>query len=281
MKVMLLSGSIELVKKVLPAWVYKSVKDREHKIFGLMERSSLLGVAVFVQAYDVPDQSVLKYIYIKPEHSGKGYSKVLLSGAEQLLKKFGAKTVLCRYVGYDNVKGRMLSMLMGTKYLPLSVHGQIVSYFLADMQQSDFGRNLSKFEPLMEFVKSIDEVPEMEVKAFAYELSERGFPVNLSQIDREYCRFYIENGKIMACLLISRIGETAVLLGDSFIDPGLKNKYAIPIMIASMLEVAGKVMPEEAVFFLQLFDSGIIGGIKNVFGEPESVDQVFEFLKRI
>lgn len=272
--------SSDQVGGCLPVWIAPLLDNSGTTTVVALDGSKLCAMAVYTQPNDREKAMMLQYVYTVEEYRNRNIAGDLLQYAEQVFKDKGFEAVIAKYMGELSNAQRCYEFMIKNKYMPLSLNGHFLMYYLQDMKESAFSGKLEKMQSIIDRVRYYDQVEKKTLNTFLMEARERGYTYDIENIDLLFAGFYMLNGKVEGFMNLEEIVENVLVLNGTYIGKNAGG-IAIPAMIAKLMKIAGKVMPEETSILFRLDSETAYLGMKNLFGEPEYDLIMQDYIKKL
>lgn len=266
--------SPDQMRGTLPPWVIPSLDKSDTYSFAALDNGQLVGVAIFSCSPDRPMAMLFRYIYLIDSYKHKGIAKQLMTFSEQKLKENGAKTIFCRLMGDVKTLRENYKFMVKNKYMPLTMNGHFVMYYLEELVKTNFSKRLGDMTPIVSKVKYFNGTDKITVRKFIEKAKASGYNYDIEKMDLLFASLYIPNGEAEGIMNLEEVSENILMLNGTYMSPQC-DKFALPAMIAKSLMIAIKVMPDKTALFYQLFDEQSYNGLKTLFGTAE-VDYILQ-----
>lgn len=237
-------------------------------------------VALVTAADDFKDEYVLHYLAPRP---GYGIAEVeaLLTFLEETCKRLGMDSLVCSLCGSFEELIDIHKLLKERKYGPIVLNGHRLVYQKAYLEQSPFFSQMSKIEPLLQYVKTYNELSKKQIEKFSSAMKRSGKAASLTMPDTVFGRFFVENDEITGMLDMREISPKVLFISDIVTHSTQNARLALPAMLGSALQAVQMLMDDKTVLILQIYSDNLYGSFKSIFGEADAEELIFEYIKAL
>lgn len=248
--------------------------------FVAWDDENVAALALVTAASDFKDEYVLNYLAPRP---GYGIKEVeaLLNFVEESCKDLGIGSFVCSLSGSFEELIDIHRVLKRKGYIPIVLNGHRLAYQKVYLEQSPFFNQISKVEPLLKYVKTYNELDKKQIEKFSSIIKRTGRASGLNTPDLVFGRFFIENDEIAGMLDMREISPRVLFVSEIFTHATQNSKLVLPAMLGSAMLATRMLMDEDTVIILQIYSENLCGSFKSVFGEPDSEDMIFEYIKTL
>lgn len=248
--------------------------------FIAFDEENVAALALVTSESDFKDEYVLNYLAPRP---GYGIDVVdgLLEFVEDTCKKLGMDSLVCSLCGSFEELIELHKLLKGKKYLPVVLNGHRLVYQKVYLEQSAFFSQISKVEPLLNYVKTYNELDKKQIEKLSTAIKRTGRMTGFTRPDLVFGRYFVEDGDITGVFDMQEISPRVLFVSDIFTHSTKNSKLALPAMLGSALLATKMLMDEETVLILQIYSDNLYGSFKSVFGEADSDEIIFEYIKSL
>lgn len=270
----------EQAKYLLPGRIQGMLKVPSTNVFAVMDGDRIAALAVVLASDNVMASFSIGYIRAE-EGYGADELKMLLDYIEKVLKDNGERLVTARLIGDADEIVELHNSMEEAQYTALQLDGRHVMYYVQDIKETEFAQMLDRTEALTASVYSFNELDKKQITVFAEKMKKSALHKDFKIPDLVFGRFFVVGGEIKGFMDITEEAPGVLLLSDYYIEKDPKAKYALPAMIASMLKVIDAFMPDDAALYIQIYKDDVYQNFKNVFGEAEVDQVIFEYAKKL
>lgn len=167
---------------LLPDRIKGLLKSPGSYTFGAFSETTLLAFAVVSPSAGVLGGHVINYIALS-EGQDENLVGELLKYIEDLCRKAGEKMISVRFI--DDL-GKLLDLhekMVTNQYIPLSLDGHYLMYYLQDMQDTAFAERLEEMKALTDQVKFFNELTNKQIIGLSEKLKSSKKHGNFKQPD--------------------------------------------------------------------------------------------------
>lgn len=270
----------EQVLGILPPWVVPVVEREDSHCFAALEDNALKALAVFVNAPERKNAVSFRYIFVDEKLRRTGLSKQLLQFSIDKLKIAGVKVVFCRSIGTAKDAQFNYKYLVKQKFLPLSLNGHFMMYPLGALKGSVFSSKLDTLKPIADRVRFYSELDNNMIVPFLEGSRQDGYMFDLSDLDLLYAGFYVSGERVSGFADIEEVADHELILKNSYLDK-TSDQYALPAILAHVLQLAFKLLDDETPLFFQFTNENQYRAVKSTFGEPKMDYILQEYIKQL
>ena len=201
---------------------------------GVDENERILTVAAFQLREGEHATVEMSYLYTIPEAREEGYAMGLLYTAEDIFFKNGITKMICTPVGEREEILDLTHFLLLAGFKPVMLDGHVCIYDRKELLQRDV------LQPFLRMVyKDYSHLGKNEMRYYARslgaELPDRFREELLTDCDEEKSVFAIENGKLMAAILLDNSSQNRTDLLNVYVDPKWQQKQQLIAMLVQVL----------------------------------------------
>ena len=269
----LLNLSDEYCRGIFPSYVCDIINKSETLIFGIEESDQIRAIIVFSILSNNMDSINFEYVYVPIKYRHQGYADNVFDYAFQELRYAGYKTVYFKFCKHNEYVYRMLR---SEGFMPITFNGKLVEFNMHDLLHNRvFNKLLQCKRP---YIMPVTSTTRSEVNRFMKYLNKVTDIYN-GNLAYEYCRFYMEEGAITACILWEKIDKNILFMSDVYIDNKCSKKDIFAyLMIESMIAVRD-FMDADTIIKMQLYTDSQYNFIKKLNIKDIREYQIKELVK--
>lgn len=271
----LLNLSDKYCRNIFPYYVCDIIKESETLIFGIEESGQIRAIIVFSISNNNIDSINFEYVYVPTKYRHQGYADNVFEYAYQELKNVGYKVV---YFKFCKQSEYIYRMLRSEGFMPVTINGKLVEFSMHDLLENRvFNKLLQCKRP---YIMPVTSAIRSEVDRFMKYLNKVTDIYN-GNLAYEYCRFYMEEGVITACILWEKIDKNILFMSDVYIDNKCSKKDIFAyLMIESMIAIRD-FMDVDTTIKMQLYTDSQYNFIDKMNVNNIRVYQIKELLKML
>lgn len=229
------------------------------------EEDTLKGISVFTYS-DRNGGIRLEYIMVTSEYRKQGIAAGMLEFAGDVLRQGNVGSIVCNVCGKIDYISDMMPFMKAAGFHITVPYDQVMEYRLKAILDNQ------KFRPL--FTKMPDCIkPEQELlssaeKRFFSEVANKGLVIESRDYDHGLSRFYVKDGDVAGCMLVTREDELVNMRLFCVTENG-KDPIAFPGMLAACARAAYEQDKTDRVFRLHFRNTGFKDSLNTVLGYPE------------
>lgn len=264
----------------MPAWVAQIIAREKTICYAALDDDNcVLGVAIYTLSPVSKRDVVLRYIYVEDEVRRVGIATMILKHSFDELKKMNAYSISCRVFGDIPLQDKAYYLLTDADYVPLSLDGHFLNYTLKEIKHSILAQKKDQLENSLRNVKFLNEISELQKKAFYVKANENDLLFDLDTVDLLFSSFYVINDEIVGYFNLKEVTENVILLSDIYIDRSVNAPLVITSMLAAMIKISCSVMPDETQFYFQVYEDNEFNGFQTAFGKKKYNIEISEYVK--
>lgn len=251
----------------LPELVQERIrKNQGWMMIGQDEKEKIVTVGAFTLQEGTKNAVELAYLYTIPEERENGYAMGLLYTAENLFLQNGFSKIVCMPIGEREEILDFTHFLLLAGFEPVLLDGHICMYDRSRLLQRD------TIKPYLDLkLKQYSHLSKNEMGYYARTLAEklpgRFHEELLRECDEEKSVFAIENGEMMAAILLGKRREDRAELLNVYMDPNWKQKQQLLAMLVQVLREMEQEIREVNVV---IDDDRVRNLFRYVLGEAET-----------
>lgn len=265
---------------LLPPIVSGLLYIRGTMVFAAIEEKSLITLAVVAPEKSGLANYSIRFLKLYNE-SKKLALELLLEHIESVCRKRGSKMLSVKIIDDASKQQTINDVLIQNNYTKLQLNGKFLMYSFKDISETEFVKTVEKIYEIKNYVKFAKQVDKKQLIAFLDNLKKTRANMNVQQPDLIFGRFLVIGGKIKAYIDLHEVFPAILLLQDVYVEKGKETKNALPMMLASVVQITEAMMPEDTVIILPLYSEYLYKSFKKVFGEAVVEQDIFEYAKRI
>lgn len=275
--------SIDEGKMVMPPYVAMLLENRNVQILGSFnDKGEICGYMVLQSVPGLNDRVYVHYVEIAELYRGKGYADDLFFYVKRHFSKQGCNKIICVGIGGTLERNLAYRFMLKQGFAPYHTKGHFLIYGLDKMEESYLAKNSEALKKLGQLTRNRRQLEDKEFEEFEEKVRDAGYTGDLSQIDMDFGRFYVEKGEVKAFLQMEYIRENVLYLPSTWLDSKVDEAKAMMAMAASCMQLAEEKLDKNNTWIiLQLFRNNGYNGVKNLFGQPVIDYRIDEYVKSI
>lgn len=260
----------------LPPTTEKLLELEETEVLGIKDGEKLLAYAVLSNP-GYGEKRLLNHIYVSDPQDSDSLTQ-LYSYIKQYCLDIELNRLICRYIDTKAGVNSVHALMMHLPQKPLLLNGHRLVY---DMKNAGAGGILAahpNIKSLLPFVKDSSYVSGPKYNKFFEELRKVGRAPTTITSDTKHDRFFEYRGKIIGYLNGFRAGINTLIITESYVSEKSMQGYALPAMIASLLELMDDEYKKTGSLIVQAYEEPVYRGVLTMLGKPEVDELIFEYV---
>ncbi len=263
-------------EKLFPARYHSLLESENVFTFVACENDAVVGASIFQVLPKGRGEIVLKYFGAKDDNE-EIIIQMLLS-AEQILAECGGRLLVSRENGDDEYLLKHYEILKNAGFLLTQSEGHFLGYYVQDLLDTAFFDKIEKIEPYFKNICSYYELDRTSKAAFASIVKKHGLTFD-ERKEGGCSKFYLDNNNILGYINISMINDKVMYIAETYREERNGDAVLIPLLAQVLNDLTD--LHEDAMLFYKCYSDGDYDGIKKVFGEAETDERLFEYMKKI
>ncbi len=265
---------------LLPASVRGLLKKKDTTVFAALEEEDIVALAVVVVAETGMARHCIRYLNVYNDSDIKVLG-TLLREIENICDSNGEKILAVKIVDDISTHQAIQDFLLEYKYNPLQLKGRFLMYNFKDIAETDFFKKVENVDAIKNYVKFYRQMNREQLVDLWEKLKKSDSSLEFNMPDLVFGRFLVINGVIKGYMDIREVYPGVLMLYDTYVEKCKEAKNAIPLMLASVVQLSQAMMSGESVIILPLYSESLYKCVKLVFGEAVIEQGIFEYAKVI
>lgn len=236
--------------------------------FCAVNEGQMIGYSIYTPRPLYPKSYILFYIQVDEKYQNKGIATRLLEIANKILAQ--SKIKLCFAMYPDDADNIMARLLEKNGYQE-SDYISNYEYSVQDILYSPLGQKADTMKKYLDQVKPITSMSSTEFEIIKTKAKHNNIPIEYDRVDPIFSRFYFDKGEPVAYIQFVEQSDGVIVMKRRYFDLTKEARSALPLMIVSMLRVASRVLSDDAVIVLNLWNDEYKDALIKSFDEPDSL----------
>lgn len=265
-----------LVPKQLSNWLNPEMGGSDEFIrYSAKEEEEVLGYIIYgrIKEYDQAYQIV--YVFVEEQHRGRGIAKELVRVSAGFVRELGAKRIILS----EGPEGLLGKFLLEGNVDYKEKQSTMFMYTVGAVKNAVVSDKMQRIVPFFKNIRSKDEIKNTRmIDQFEEDSLSKNLKVSFDEVDPDYSCFWVSDGRICASMIVSDMEEGFFFVKNTdILHKNDSTKYAIPIMMAYLVNKSMAVCPDDTRFGINIIDNKIVGPTREYLGEPIETNEYTDY----
>lgn len=252
-------------------WIPKELEiipDEKRLFFGgIDERNNMRGIAVYRLPQKKRKKVVLEYVSVPKQCRRQGIATTLLRLAEKQLQQY--ERIVSARIGSKEELECASAFLQAIGFQPLIEPKYFLVYAQGQFQGSRLEQLKTVKKNFWDSVVRIDDYHDLRLKCFLTKPKADDFYIEERSYRPQLWRFFIEGGQIKGAAGMQFTPNGNLITRKGYLAPDLKNKYAMTLLIASLIYDLQDILQPDIKIYLKLYQSQYYKSVIELFGKGQ------------
>lgn len=267
-------------KTFLPSGVRGLLKKSGTTVFAVLDRQDIIALAVVTHSEIGLADYCIRYLQAYDESEIEVLGS-LLENIESTCRENGSKLLAVKIIDDLSNHRQANYVLIKNDYMPTQLNGKFLMYSFKDIIETEFVKKVENLEAVKEYVKFYRQMDKKQLIDLREKLQKSDVNLDFDRPDLIFGRFFVMDDEIKGYMDMREVYPGILMLYDVYVEKSKKAKNALPMMLASVIQLTQAMMPEDTVIILPLYKEHLYKGFKTVFGKPVVEQGIYEYVKNI